>query len=190
MATSTSTGAVTVTLSNTDTYIGLVVVGVLAAILGFVTHTIPSWVGYTGVATTLIVFFGYLADEFVVQSWAEYLVITVVAAVIGVVGSLTGVENVTLATVLAWVVAFLAAVYHSLSERGGSYFTAQQETWAIGITGAALSFFTWWLGDPTATTAMIITTLVATVGQFFRVTAKGSGAPSVAAPTAPTPVTM
>jgi small basic protein len=191
MATSTGTGTpVNITLKAYDLYLGIVVLGVLAGVLGFVTHTIASWIGYAGVAAAITVIVGYLADEFVPQSWVEYLVVTIIVAVLGVVGSLTGVQNVDLIAILTWVTAILAAIYHSVSETGGVHLTAQQETWAIGLTGAALSFFTWWLGDPTATTAAIIATLVATVGQFLRVSVKTSApqtalSAAAAAPAAP-----
>jgi hypothetical protein len=155
-------------LSQYELYLVLVVVGALSAILGFGTHTIPSWVGYTGIAAALVVLFGYLADMFIAASAGEYLVITVAAAIVGEVATLQGVQNATLAIVLVWAVAILAAVYHSVSQNGSQFLNSQQETWAIAITGAGLSFFTFWSNNPTATEAAIIATLITTIGQFVR----------------------
>ena len=169
--TQSSGQGVSITLSSVDLYIGVIIVGVLVGILGFITHTIPAWTGYAGLAAALVTFFGILADEFFPQTWVEYLVVTVIAAVVGVAGSLTGVADVSLITVLAWGLAILSAVYKSISDTGGASLSPQQETYALAITGAGVAFLTWWVGDPTASTAAIITTLVVTVGQFLRVSA-------------------
>ena len=185
--TSTSSGTqLNITLTSTDLYIGVIVVGALAAILGFLTHTIPSWAGYAGLASALVVIFGSLADEFFPASWVEYVVVTVIAAVVGVLGSLTGVTEITLVTVLIWALAILSAIYHSVTETGGEFLTAQQETYAVALTGGGVAFLTWWVGDPTASTATIITTLVVTVGQFLRVST-GSSATASAPAAPPTP---
>lgn len=164
-----NSSSVTVTLTSYELYLAVVILGVVSAILGFVTHTVPGWVGYAGIASAVTVFFGYLADEFLPASAWEYLVVTIVAAIVGVLGSLTGVQNIDLITVLTWLVAILGAIYASVTSTGGQFLNTQQATWAIGLTGAALTFFSWWLNDPTATTAAIIVTLVTTIGQFVRV---------------------
>ncbi len=184
----TQSGQINVTLNSYELYLGVVILGILSAVLGFVTHTVPSWVGYAGIAASVVVFFGYLADEFIPQSAGEYVVVTVIAAVVGVLGSLTGIQYINLIAVLTWVVAILGAIYNSVSEHGGAFLNSQQSTLFIGVTGAALAFFTWWLGDPAATTATVISTLVTTIGQFLRVSTVQSIA-SAKAGTAPASTT-
>jgi hypothetical protein len=179
-----STGGVTLTLTSYELYLALLVLGIATAVLGFVTHTIPSWAGYAGTAAALVLFFGYLADQFLAASAWEYLTVTVVAAIVGLVGTFSGIQNVTLATFLVWMVAILAAIYNSVTENGADFLDTQQATWAIGLTGAALSFFTWWSNNPTATEAAIVTTLVVTVGQFVRVTVNTTPTPAPAPTTA------
>ncbi|HTW76406.1 MAG TPA: hypothetical protein VMG14_01390 [Thermoplasmata archaeon] len=185
MATSTSSAQLNLTLSSTDIYIGILGLGVLVAALGFVTHTIPSWLGYAGVATTLVTFFQMLVDEFVPATWVEYLAVTIVAAVVGVFGYFTGVQNVDLVTLLAWGLGIASAVYKAVSDTGGTVLSSQQETIALGISGAAVAFLTWWAGDPTASGATIVATLIATVGQFLRVSVQA--APSTASSAASAP---
>jgi len=179
-----SSASLNLTLTSTDIYIGIIALGVLAAFLGFVTHTFAAWVGYAGVATTIVSLAQVLIDEFVPATWVEYLTVTIVAAVVGVFGYLTGVQNIDLVTLLAWGLGIASAVYKAVSDTGGSVLSPQQETLALGITGAVVAFLTWWAGDPTATTATIITTLIATVAQFLRVSVQA--APSApAAPSVP-----
>ena len=185
MATSTSSAQLNLTLSSTDIYIGILGLGVLVAALGFVTHTIPSWLGYAGVATTLVTFFQMLVDEFVPATWVEYLAVTIVAAVVGVFGYFTGVQNVDLVTLLAWGLGIASAVYKAVSDTGGTVLSSQQETIALGISGAAVAFLTWWAGNPTASGATIVATLIATVGQFLRVSVQA--APSTASSAASAP---
>ena len=185
MATSTSSAQLNLTLSSTDIYIGILGLGILVAALGFVTHTIPSWLGYAGVATTLVTFFQMLVDEFVPATWVEYLAVTIVAAVVGVFGYFTGVQNVDLVTLLAWGLGIASAVYKAVSDTGGTVLSSQQETIALGISGAAVAFLTWWAGDPTASGATIVATLIATVGQFLRVSVQA--APSTASSAASAP---
>jgi len=188
MATSSANAQLNISLTSTDVYIGIIALGVLVSVLGFVTHSIASWIGFAGVATTLVSLFAILADEFVPATWVEYLVVTVVAAVVGVFGYFTGVQNIDLVTVLAWGLAISSAVYKAVSDSGGSILSPQQETAALAITGATLAFLTWWAGNPTASTALIITTLVATVAQFLRVSVQAAPAAAAApAGAAPTP---
>ena len=183
MATSTGSAQVNITLTSADVYIGIIALGIIAAVLGFITHTIPSWAAYAGVGATLVTLFQVLADEFFPATWIEYLVVTILAAVVGVFGYLTGVANIDLVTVLVWGLGIASAVYKAVSDTGGTYLTAQQETLALGVTGAVVAFLTWWTGNPTASTATIIATLVATVGQFLRVSVQA--APSASAPSTP-----
>jgi hypothetical protein len=164
-----SNSQVNITLSSMDVYIVLIVFGILAALLGFVTHSFASWIGYAGVATTVVSIFQLLADEFFPQTWVEYLVVTILAAVVGVFGYLTGVANIDLITLLTWGLGIASAVYKAVSDTGGQFLSVQQETVALGITGAAVSFLSWWAGSPTATTAAVVTTLIATIAQFVRV---------------------
>ncbi|HTT14318.1 MAG TPA: hypothetical protein VMG81_00845 [Thermoplasmata archaeon] len=185
MATSTSSAQLNLTLSSTDIYIGILGLGVLVAALGFVTHTIPSWLGYAGVATTLVTFFQMLVDEFVPATWVEYLAVTIVAAVVGVFGYFTGVQNVDLVTLLAWGLGIASAVYKAVSDTGGTVLSSQQETIALGISGAAVAFLTWWAGDPTASGATIVATLIATVGQFLRVSVQAAPSSASSAASAP-----
>ncbi len=173
-----------ISLTSTDVYIGIIALGVLVAVLGFLTHTYASWIAYAGVATTLVALFAILADEFVPATWVEYLVVTIVAAVVGVFGYFTGVQNIDLVTVLAWGLGIASAVYKAVSDTGGSILDPQQETAALAITGGVLAFLTWWAGNPTASTALIITTLVATVAQFLRVSVQAAPATAAGAPTA------
>jgi hypothetical protein len=187
MAQSTSTSPVNITLSSIDVYILLIVFGILAAALGFVTHTFAAWIGYAGVATVVVSIFQLLADEFFPQTWVEYLVVTVIAAIVGVFGYLTGVANIDLVTLLTWGLGIASAVYKAVSDSGGQFLSTQQETVALGITGAAVSFLSWWAGSPTATTAAVITTLIATVAQFVRVSVQaGPSTPSVTTAAKPT----
>lgn len=184
---STSSSSINVTLSSADIYIGLIALGILAAALGFITHTVASWIGYAGVAATIVSIFQLLADEFVPATWVEYVVVTVIAAVVGIFGYLTGVANIDLVTLLTWGLGIASAVYKSVSDTGGKILTTQQETIALGITGAAVAFLTWWAGSPTATTATVIATLIATIAQFLRVSVQAgssSSTPIAAVPAA------
>lgn len=183
MATSQSNSSVNITLSNTDVYIGVIVFGVIAALLGYVTHTFPTWIGYAGIASTIVAFFALLVDELVIATWWEYITVTLVSVVVGVFGYYTGVPNVTLVVILTWGLNMASAFYHAVSQTGGTYLSPQQETWALAISGAAVAFLTWWLGDPTATAATIITTLVATVAQFLRVSVAGGTSSTTTTPT-------
>jgi hypothetical protein len=179
-----NSGQVNITISSTDLYIGIVVLGILAAVLGFLTHTIPSWAGFVGVAAAVISIVQYLVDEFVPATAWEYLTVTVIAAVVGEAGSLAGVQYVSLGVVLVWALAILSAVYNAVSQNGGSFLNSQQSTLFLGATGVGISFLTWWAGDPNATLAVIVGTLVTTVAQFLRVSVAQTKNAIAAAPSA------
>lgn len=182
-----SSGQVNITLNSYELYLGVIIIGAIAAILGFLTHTIPAWAGYAGAATAGVTVFAYLVDELVPATAWEYVTVTVLAAVVGEVGNLAGIQYVTLATVLVWTAAILSALYNSVSENGGAFLSSQQSTLFLGITGAGLAFVTWWAGQPNATLATIITTLVATVAQFLRVSVTASARALAARSAGPAP---
>jgi hypothetical protein len=169
-ATSTAAGpTVTLTPNHLDALIGILGLGGIVAFLGYAAAFFPNWVAFAGIGAALTTVVAYLIDEFVPATWVEYLAVVIVGAVVGEVANLSSVPHAELIAGLTIGLGIASAVYKSISDSGGSVLNPQQETYALAITGAIVAFLSWWSNNPTATSAVVVVTLITTIGQFVRV---------------------
>lgn len=190
MATSkiSASNAFSVVLSSAATYVILLVFLVLSVLFSYVYTIFPTAFGDIGIGTSLTGIIAYLIHDLEAThvpdgwpSWATFVVVSFASAAYAAVGAFTSSTLVELGAALTWGLAFASFLNTYIGEYGAASLTAGELSFASAAIGAAVAFLTWWAGDPTATAAAVLVTLVFTVAQWFHLTETGSTTPAAKA---------
>lgn len=166
-----------ITLSSTELYFVYLVLLVGDVIAAFVFKLLPAAYGTAGISAIAISFFGTVADEFTVQktpnglpNWFTWLIITVVSAVMGLVGQFTADTVLTYTAVLAWVILVLGAVGQDIANDAGANVPQYIETYIVAIVGGAVTVLTYVVNNPAASIGAIVATIIGVVVQIYETT--------------------
>jgi|HubBroStandDraft_1064217.scaffolds.fasta_scaffold249932_1 hypothetical protein len=182
MATNTS-GTVSIPpLSPLAKYVGLIAALVAVLVLSFVVNVLPNTWGldaFVAFFPTLFYFFLHdletVAAPNGIPSYATFLVIAGVSAAEGLVGQFALQSTVvTVAAGVAFVIALLAAIVHTVAEDQGASAPAYVENWITAGGGLALAVLTYWQGHPGASAAAIVATLISIFPQYIHVSTDGA----------------
>lgn len=178
---------VSITLTSTQLYFVYLVLLVGDVLAAFTFKLLPTSYGVAGISAIAISFFSTVADEFTVQktpnglpNWFTWLVVTIAAAVMGLVGQFTGDTILTVTSLLAWIILVLGAVGQDIANDAGANVPTYIETYIQAIVGGAITVLTFVVQNPTAQVGAILATIIGVVVSIYETTIAAGTAPPVA----------
>lgn len=182
-----------ITLSSTELYFVYLVLFIGDTVAAFVFKVLPASYGTAGISTIAIAFFGTLADEYTIQkvpnglpNWFTWLIITVVAAAIGLIGQFSADTLLTVTSLLAWVILVLGAVGQDIANDAGANVPVYIETYIQAAIGGAITVLTFVVNNPTAQVGAIVATIIGVLASIYETTIAQGAAPALRGTTPPT----
>lgn len=165
-------------LSAPFTYVVTLVLIGFALFGAFALKTIPSFVGYTGVATGILALIAFLMQDLTSEStptgwpsWSTFIVVLVVGGLEALYGQVTSQTFLTLAGSLGALLFVVQYAVNYLNQDQGTNIPLATEMQVVALLGIVVTILTGFLnGVPNATTigtGLTVTTFASLGGWLF-----------------------